>query len=70
MKSNFKRVKQTQKKKQKKTKSDLWGKFDNMMGKSEEESMECLYTKQQLGCRTHCDQRVQILNVGLFIRII
>jgi hypothetical protein len=46
MKSNFKRVKQTQKKKQKKTKSDLWGKFDNMMGKSEEESMECLYTKQ------------------------
>jgi transcription initiation factor TFIIB len=56
MKSNFKRVKQTQKKKQKKTKSDLWGKFDNMMGKSEEESMECLYTKQQLGSRTHCDQ--------------
>ncbi len=52
MKSN---LKQTQKKKRKKTQSDLWDKFDNMIGVSEE-SMECLYTKQKLGCRTHCDQ--------------
>ena len=38
MKSNFKRVKQTQRKKKKKAKSELWDKFDNMVGKSDEES--------------------------------
>ena len=56
MKSNFKRVKQTQRKKKKKAKSQLWDKFDNMMGRSDEESLECLYTKQKIGARTHCDQ--------------
>jgi hypothetical protein len=47
--SNFKRVKQTQRKKEKKTKSDLWDKFDNMIGSPDDESLECLYTNQKLG---------------------
>jgi transcription initiation factor TFIIB len=54
---NYKRVKQTQKKKkQNKSKTAIWGKFDDMMGKNDVETMECLYTKQKIGTRTHCDQ--------------
>ena len=46
---------QTQKKKKSnsKVKNAMWDKFDDMVGDSI--NLECLYTNQTVGSRTHCD---------------
>jgi transcription initiation factor TFIIB len=56
MRVTFKSVKKTKKQKSKKNNKELWGKFDSMMGKDDKPSLECLYSKQEIGARTHCEQ--------------
>jgi transcription initiation factor TFIIB len=57
MKVNLKSGNQTQKIKKSNSKvtNALWDKFDVMIGDKDDINLECLYTKQTVGCRTHCD---------------
>ena len=57
MKLAIKSINQTKRQKRRKNKKQLWEKFDDMMAPEVmEESLECLYSKQQIGNRTHCEQ--------------